>query len=141
MLMDAMIRAGITCILFILVGICSAGAADANNFNSSWDWLGTPIYSYGGSTSPYLHTYYPFFWNAQSIYSHSPSYSDPYFNYVQPYYFNEPYWTYPYSPNFRPKYLDKPWWIGSHTDLPKVLNIARSGSSVRIYSNGFWQTP
>ncbi|MCK9564647.1 MAG: hypothetical protein M0Q43_01195 [Methanothrix sp.] len=33
------------------------------------------------------------------------------------------------------------WWIGTHGDLPKTIAIARSGSSVRVYSNGLWKTP
>ena len=142
MLMAAVMKVGIIYILFILLGMCSAAAVEANSVNSKWDWLGTPIYSYADYNSPYLYTYYyPFFDNNPLINRHSPAYSDQFLNYVPPYYYHEPYWTVPYSPDFGLKYLAKPWWIGSHSDLPKVLSIARSGSSVRVYSNGFWLPP
>ena len=142
MLMATMMKVGIICILIILLGMCSAGAAEANNVNSNWDWLGTPIYNHGYYNYPYFHTYYyPFLDNTPPIYSPAPAYSDRFLDYVPSYYYSGPPWTYTYSPDFGWKYRAEPWWIGSHTDLPKVLSIARSGSSVRVYSNGFWQVP
>jgi hypothetical protein len=142
MLMAAMMKVGFICMLFILLGMGSASADGAKNVSSNWDWLGTPVYSYADYNSPYRYTYYyPFFDNNPLINRHSPAFSDRFLNYVPPNYYQEPYWAFPYSSDFGLRYLAKPWWIGSHTDLPKVLNIARSGSSVRVYSNGFWQPP
>ncbi len=83
MLIAAMMKVGIIYILIILLGMCSAGAVEANNVNSNWDWLSTPIYSYGYYNSPYIHTYYyPFFDNTPPFYSHSPAYSDRFLDYV-----------------------------------------------------------
>jgi hypothetical protein len=125
-------------ILIILLGIGSADDEGVDNAKSNWDWLGTPIYSYQNNPFPY---YYPLLDNSPFFYSPSPIYTSPNRNYISPYYYGEPYWTYPYNSYFAREYLAYPWWIGAHKDLPKVMNIARSSSSVRIYSNGLWHTP
>jgi hypothetical protein len=128
-------------VLIIILGICSADDEVVTNTKSNGDWLGTPIYSYGTNPFPYYYPYYyPLLDNSPFFYSPSPRYTSPTWNYVSPYYYDEPYWTYPYDSYFARKYLADPWWIGTHKDLPKVMNIARSSSSVRIYSNGVWHT-
>jgi hypothetical protein len=117
----------ITAVLIILIfclGIY-AGAAQGTPGNSekkgdsgpAWDWLGVyPVYSYNGLLSPYYPYYYPTYsqtWRPASFY---PTYL------VQ-------------------RYSAYPWWIGPHYDLGKTMQIARSSSSVRVYSQGAWQTP
>jgi hypothetical protein len=117
--------------LIILFGTSFASAEPAAASETYWDWLGVgPIYSYGPffTTQPYYPYYYP-------AYSYTPSYSS-WPVYVDSYWYNpwpsaQPYYYYPTNP----------WWIGTHGDLPKTLDIARSSSSVRVYSNGIWRTP
>ncbi|MCX6668774.1 MAG: hypothetical protein NTV25_03080 [Methanothrix sp.] len=130
----------IIAILIAVSWICSAGAEEASSFALP-DWLGAgPIYSYGNYHFPY---YYPYYDDSPLIYSPSPAYTGPFWNYAQPYYYSGPYWTLPYSPfaaDLKPRNPFKPWWVGAHRDLPRVLDIARSSSSMRVYANGAWQT-
>ncbi|VVB67885.1 Uncharacterised protein [uncultured archaeon] len=108
-------------ILIAVSWICSAGAEEAHSSDLP-DWLGTgPIYSYGDYRSPYYFpSYYPYYYpyyhpyydESHLIYSPSPAYSDPF----------------------------RSWWVGAHEDLPKVIDIARSSSSMRVFANGAWQT-
>jgi hypothetical protein len=124
--------------LLILIGTSFAGAEPAASSETYWDWLGVgPIYSYG----PYS-TYQPYY-SYHPAYSYTPSYST-WPVYADSYWYNP--WTsaqpyYYYQPYFVSKYPTNPWWIASHGDLPKTLDIARSSSSVRVYSNGIWRTP
>jgi len=109
----------IVVILIAVSWICSAGAEEASSFALP-DWLG-----------------------AGPIYSPSPVYTGLFWNYAQPYYYSGPYWPLPYSPfaaDLKPRNPFKPWWVGAHRDLPRVLDIARSSSSMRVYVNGGWQT-
>ena len=124
--------------LTILLGTSFAGAQQTASSEANWDWLGVgPIYSYGGPFSAYQPYYYPAYSYPPHSYSTWPVYPYPYrYNpgtYGKPYYY--------YQPSFAWKYPTNAWWIGTHDDLPRALAIARSGSSVRVYSNGFWQTP
>lgn len=101
----------------------TSGAADAASSAQNWDWLGVgPIYSLGS-----------LFWTGYPYYAYySPSYLHPW-PYVQPFYY--------YPPSYIGVYPEYPLWVGSHKDLDKTLAIARSGSSVKVYANGTWQTP
>lgn len=117
-------------LLSIFWGICgpgtaqdTSGTADAVSVASSRDWLGVgPIYSLGSS-----------FWSGYPYYAYyDPSYSHPW-PYAQPFYY--------YPPSYLSEYSAYPWWIGSHSGLDKTMAIARSGSSLRVYANGIWQTP
>lgn len=115
--------------LIILGGIFLAGAQQADTSETNWDWLGVrPIYSYGDIIYPYY--YVPHSYVAW------PKYADTFWYY--PWIYGQPYY---YPPYFAWKYPTNAWWIGTHEDLPKALAIARSGSSVRVYSHGLWQTP
>lgn len=115
-------------IVVILCLACYAGAAQGNNPDSSekktergpaWDWLGVyPVYSYNGLLSPYYPYYYPTY-----------SYTWPK---VQPAYF--------YPTYLVQRYSAYPWWIGAHNDLGKTMQIARFGSSIRVYTPAGWQT-
>ena len=109
--------------LIVLFSATFAGADQADTSETYWDWLGLgPIYSYGpfSTYQPHYTYYYPAYWY------------NPGTNW-EPYYY--------YSPYFVSKYPTNAWWIGTHGDLLKALDIARSSSSVRIYSNGIWRTP
>lgn len=102
------------------------------------DWLGVwPIYSYSNFFSSYPYylysPYYPTYSYTPPSYTIRPAYIDTYEVYNEPYYYYQPYFAFKYPTNV--------WWIGTHEDLPKTLDIARSGSSVRVYYNGLWQTP
>jgi hypothetical protein len=122
-------------ILIAVSWICSAGAEEAPSFDLP-DWLGAgPIYSYGDYRSPYFYPYYypyyrPYYDDSHLIYSPSPAYSDPFR-------------TLPYArfaADFGPRNQFRPWWVGAHEGLPKVIDIARSSSSMRVFVNGAWQT-
>ncbi len=125
-------------ILIAVSWICSAAAEEAPSSDLP-DWLGTgPIYSYGDYRSPYYYTsyypfyfpyYHPYFDDSHLIYSPSPAYSDPFL--ILPYRF---------AADFGPENPFKPWWVGAHEGLPKVIDIARSSSSMRVFVNGAWQT-
>jgi hypothetical protein len=128
--------------LIILLGTSFAGAEPAATSEKYWDWLGVgPIYSYGPFSAS--QTYYPYYYPAYSYtpstpsYSSWPVYTDSYW--YRPWPSAQPY--YYYQPYFISKYPTNPWWIGTHGDLPKTLDIARSSSSVRVYSSGIWRTP
>lgn len=115
--------------LIILGGISFAGAQMATTSETSGDWLGVrPIYNYDHLISPYY--YIP--------QSHGtwPKYTDTFW--YSPWSYGLPYY---YPPYFAWTYPTNAWWVGAHEDLPRALAIARSGSSVRVYSHGFWQTP
>jgi hypothetical protein len=124
--------------LLILFGTSFASAEPAATSETYWDWLGVgPIYSYGPfSTYQPYYSYHPAFSYTPS-YSTWPVYTDSYWynpwTSAQPYYYDKPY--------FVRKYPTNPRWIATHEDLPKTLDIARSSSSVRVYSNGIWRTP
>ncbi|MDM7934654.1 MAG: hypothetical protein QUS08_04605 [Methanothrix sp.] len=96
------------------------GAADDSTdpaYTGLMDWLGTgPVYSYS--------TYYPHF--IPSAYSARPAWF--------------PYMRWPVS-FWDGKHYVYPWWVGEHSDLPRVLEIARYSSSLRVYRNGIWQAP
>ncbi|MDD4161656.1 MAG: hypothetical protein PHW87_04160 [Methanothrix sp.] len=134
-----MVKIAMALFLYILLAATFAGADGADTSKTYWDWLGVgPIYSYGPyyAYQPYYTYYYP-------AYSYAHSYST-WPVYAASYWYNprtnwEPY--YYYSPYFVSKYPTNVWWVGTHGDLPKTLDIARSGSSMRIYSNGIWRTP
>jgi len=137
-----LIRLGQIAALVILVMLIWAGiaaGADSTSSAPSWDWLGGgPIYSFGDYYSPYYYPFvYPYSGSAYPVYSYSPS--PAYTNY--PIYYDEPYWISPapasYYTNYIPIY---PSWVGTHKDLDKVMQIAKT-SSVKIYSNGAWQSP
>jgi hypothetical protein len=105
--------------LLILWGVSIVEATETANSGTNRDWLGvTPIVSY----YPY-HTYY-------SPIHYFPTYSYPW-PYAQPYY---------YYPSYSVSSYPSLFWIGTHGDLPKVLDIARYVSSIRIYSSGIWRT-
>ena len=113
--------------LLVLWVVCFIGAAQSTEGTAdsgrSWDWLGVgPIYSYASMLSP-NYPYYSYY---------LPTYSIPW-PYSQPFYY--------YPPSYIVSYPTDPWWIGTHKDLSKTIEIARSGSSMRVYSNGVWQTP
>jgi len=117
--------AGILALLMLWV-VCFLGAAQSSEDNidisHQWDWLGVgPIYSFGSMLS----TTYPYY----SYYQ--PTYSIPW-PYKEPFYY--------YPPSYIISDSTYPWWIGTHKDLTKTMEIARSGSSMRVYSNGIWQT-
>jgi len=105
----------------VLIILCSFPSAMAEESEDApyWDWLGVgPIFSYGGFYNPY-YAYYPYY----------PVYSPPV---VQPY-------VWPYF-HYKPTYAQT-WWVGEHRDLEKVLQRARAGSSIRVFSGGFWTAP
>ncbi len=119
----------ITAVLIILIlclGCYAAAAQSASHApekkadkGPAWDWLAVyPVYSNNVLVSPYYPYYYPTY-----------SYIWPR---VQPAYY------YPTRP--AQSYIAYPWWIGEHWDLGKTMQIARYGSSVRIYSPVGWQT-
>jgi hypothetical protein len=117
--------------LIILFGLSFAGAEDAARDEANWDWLGAgPIYSYGGVFNPY-YTHYPTYIYTPPSYGILPVYADPFQYSSWPYADQYLGWIYP----------PRSWWIGAHKDLTKTLDIARTGSSIRIYSNGLWRTP
>ncbi|MBN1234602.1 MAG: hypothetical protein JW999_00970 [Methanotrichaceae archaeon] len=130
--------------LIFLFITCFAGAEESINDGADRDWMGVwPIYSYGNFISPY-YQYYPYYTYDSPAYSYTPprystwpKYSETFWYYPRSY--AEPY--YYYQPYFAWKYPTSVWWIGTHGDLPKTLDIARSSSSVRVYYNGYWQTP
>jgi hypothetical protein len=138
-----MAKIAIVLFLIILFWTSFARAEEAAPAETYRDWLGVwPIYSYGNSISPYYPYYlYSPYYSSYSYtppsYSTQPVYADTYWYNPQSY--GEPYYYYP--PYFAWKYPTNAWWIGTHGDLPKTLDIARSGSSVRVYYNGLWQTP
>jgi len=106
--------------LTILFAVAFGGAQQADTSETYRDWLGSgPIYRYGDVILPYL----------------------PYYQYYYPWSYKGPYPYYYYQPYFVQGYPASVWWIGTHEGLQKTIDIARSGSSMRIYSNGFWQTP
>jgi hypothetical protein len=113
--------------LLMICTVCFVGVVqsseDAADSGRSWDWLGVgPIYSFGSMLSP-SYPYYSYY---------QPTYSIPW-PYAQPFYY--------YPPSYIMSYPTDPWWIGTHKDLAKTVEIARSGSSMRVYSNGVWQMP
>jgi len=123
--------------LTILFGISIADAQQADISETYHDWLGAgPIYRYG-DVIPLYQYYYPAYSYAPPGYPFWQKYIDTFWRYSGSY--NDPY--YYYQPYFIRRYPENAWWIGAHGDLPKTIAIARSGSSVRIYSNGLWQTP
>jgi hypothetical protein len=126
-----MIKIAALLALLILWGGSYAGATETDVSGTYWDWLGVgPIFGYGSFFSPY----YPYY-TYSSPADYAPPYYSPTYSYSWPY--AQPYYYYqPYSISSHPS----PWWIGTHGDLPKALDIARSGSSIRIYSNGIWRT-
>jgi hypothetical protein len=139
-----MVKIATVLFLTILFGTSFAGAEQADTSETYWDWLGVgPIYSYGDFIPPYYpyYLYSPYYYPAYRYTPHSystwPKYTDTFWYY--PWSYGEPY-NY-YSPYFAWKYPTNAWWIGTHGDLQRTLAIARSSSSVRVYSNGLWQTP
>jgi len=126
-------------VLIAVSWICSAAAEEAHSSDLQ-DWLGAgPIYSYGNYRLPYYPDYYPYYYYP---YYH-PYYDDSPLIYTPPPDYPGTFWTFPYSPfaaDLWPRNPFKPWWVGAHEDLPKVLDIARSSSSMRVYVNGAWQT-
>ncbi len=141
-------------ILFAMVlGIGWLCHASAGEEPHSQEWLGTgPIYGYGNFQFPYYNTYFPYYsyyypdpGKNPPIYSSPSTYSAGFWNGFKPYRYDEPYWTLPYTSPFisdlKLRHPFEPWWVGAHRDLPKVLDIARYGSSVKVYSNGAWQPP
>jgi hypothetical protein len=118
--------AAVLIILILCLGCYAAAAQSVSNSpekkpekGQAWEWMAVyPVYSYTGLLSPYYSYYYPTY-----------SYAWPG---VQPAYYYPTYlaWRYPTSP----------WWIGEHWDLGKTMQIARYGSSIRVYSPGGWQT-
>lgn len=87
--------------------------------NPQIDWLGVrPIYSSNGLLSPYFPYYYP-------TYSYFLPGSQP---------------AYFYPTYLVGRYSAYPWWIGEHGDLGKTMQVARYGSSMRVYSSGVWST-
>lgn len=116
--------------LSVFWGSCGAAAAQDTSGTageasaaSSSDWLGVgPIYSLGS-----------LFWPGYPYYAYyNPSYLHPW-PYVQPFYY--------YPPSYIGVYPEYPWWVGGHKDLDRTLAIARTGSSMKVYANGIWQTP
>ena len=107
----------------MLLWINLAASEDQSAFAPSWDWLGTvPIFSH----TTYYYNYA------------SPAYANPYLYYMP--YYNGPYLPFPSTGRYYTNYeLSYPWWVGTHENLPKVLEIAKT-SSVRIYSNGAWHS-
>lgn len=97
----------------------TAGSEKKAEKGPAWDWLGVyPVYSYNGLLSPYYPYYYPTY-----------SYAGPG---AQPAYYHP---TYLVS-----RVPTHPWWVGAHNDLGKTMQIARFGSSIRVYTPGGWQT-
>jgi hypothetical protein len=136
-------RFGLFIISIILILISLAASQDSSSSVPSWDWLGTgPIYGHTSYYSPYYNTYsYPNYGAAfpTYIYNPSPVYVNPYLNYLP--YYNGPYLTFPTTGRYYTNYeLSYPWWVGAHKDLSKVLEIAKT-SSMKVYSNGVWQSP
>lgn len=125
---EAMSRISVVLIVLILCLGCYTGAAQGQTPDSpeknaekgqSWDWLGVyPVYSYDGLLSPYYPYYYP-------TYSYLWPKSQP---------------AYYYPTYVVQRYRASPWWIGAHNDLGKTMQIARYGSSIRVYSPSGWQT-
>jgi len=118
--------AAILALIVLFAGFIAASAQSAEGnekkaieSSPGHDWLGVgPIYSYDGLISPYYPYYYP-------TYSYFLPGS-------QPAYYNPTYLV--------ARFPAYPWWIGEHGGLGKTMQIARSGSSMRVYSGGVWQT-
>ena len=119
-----MSRVAAVLIILVLCLGCYAAAAQSGSHalekkpekGPAWDWMAVyPVYSYNGLLSPNYYPTYSYAWPG-----------------VQPAYYYPTYlaWRYPTSP----------WWIGEHWDLGKTMQIARYGSSIRVYSPGGWQT-
>ena len=119
------ITALLICLIFCLGSYAladqgpTAGSEKKPEKGPAWDWMGVyPVYSYSGLLSPYYPYYYPTY-----------SYIGPG---VRPAYYYPTYVVQRYSAS--------PWWIGEHNDLGKTMQIARYGSSIRVYSPTGWQT-
>jgi len=124
--------------LAILFVATFAGAQQADTTETYWDWLGSgPVYRYGDVILPYYQYYYPAYSYTPPGYPTRQTYIDTLWHY--PWSYLDP--NYYYQPYFFQKYPVNARWIGTHEDLQKTIAIARTGSSVRIYSNGFWRTP
>ena len=118
------ITALLICLIFCLSSYALAdqgptgGSEKKQEKGPAWDWLGVyPVYSYNGLLSPYYPYYYPTY-----------SYAGP----VRPAYYHPTYLV--------QRFPTTPWWIGEHNDLGKTMQIARFGSSIRVYSPGGWHT-
>lgn len=115
--------AAVLIILVLCLGCYAAAAQSESNSpgkkvenGPAWDWMAVyPIYSYNGLISPYYYPAYSYAWRG-----------------VQPAYY--------YPAYLSRRYPTSPWWIGEHWDLGKTMQIARYGSSIRVYSPGGWQT-
>lgn len=120
-------RLGRFIVFIMLLWISLAASEDPSASAPSWDWLGTgPVFSHTTYYSPYYYNYA------------SPVYANPYLYYMP--YYNWPYLPFPSTGRYYTNYeLSYPWWVGTHENLPKVLEIAKT-SSVRIYSNGAWRS-
>jgi hypothetical protein len=133
------IRLGQITAIAMLLCMSIASCVDSTSSVPSWDWLGAgPIYSFGDYFSPYYYPLtYPYSGSNVPVYSYNPT--PIYAN--NPVYYGEPYWTMPAPGRYYVNYvLNYPSWVGTHKDLSKVLEIAKT-SSVKVYSNGVWQSP
>jgi hypothetical protein len=104
------------------------------DLGSSQDYLSVgPIYS----TTPYY--YYPYTYDQLSGFGKFFVY-----DYSSPYYFPS-YWyatnPTPVYPEFWAQPYPNVWWVGSHRDLSRTLEIARTGSSFKVYQGGVWHPP
>lgn len=108
-------------VALLLAVLFIPGTASADEESTDvpyWDWLGVgPIFSYGSFYNPSF-AYYPVYAPSQPA---PQIYAGPYFYY-------------------KPTYAQS-WWVGEHRDMEKVLQRARSGSSMRIFSGGMWMAP
>jgi len=109
----------------LLIVLCSLSIAAGEESKPApyWDWLGVgPIFSYGSLFNPYLSYYPATLPSGPAVQPYAgPAYSGPYYYY-------------------KPTYAQT-WWVGEHKDMEKVIERARSGSSMRVFSGGFWRTP
>jgi hypothetical protein len=131
----------------LLMGVSTG--EDLWDLGSSQDWLSAgPVYAHSA------YRYNPYYGQPSGFADfYSLDYALPYYSpyYYMPYYAAYyapdymPYWylSYPepYSTGFVVKSSPRPWWVGSHADLSKTMDYARTRSSLRVYRDDSWQTP
>jgi len=119
--------------LMILLLTGSSMGQELWNLGSSQDWLSAgPIYS----MAPYYYHPYPYDQLSGFAKLYAYDYASPF--YFPSYYFVDPK---PYYTEFWAQAYPGVWWVGYHQDLGRTLDIARTGSSFRIYRGGVWQPP